>query len=60
MNVKIIVLQRDKKNFSFAIFPNPVSDKLSIIYIGLLKEEIDVKLFDINGRLLRQARIYPG
>ena len=38
--------------FDFSIYPNPVSDHISVNYRIQKRELVDIKLFDYNGRLV--------
>ena len=42
------------------VFPNPSSDFIALQVQGLLAEKMDVKLFDLSGKMLQQATIQPG
>ncbi|MCH2045850.1 MAG: YHYH protein [Saprospiraceae bacterium] len=44
----------------FNIFPNPSSDFIAIQAKGLLKESVDLKLYDLTGRLIRESRLNQG
>lgn len=41
----------DNYNIGFEIFPNPFSDKLTIVFSSSEQTEIDAKIFDISGQL---------
>ena len=47
-------------NFNFSVFPNPTSDVLAFQYKGLNRLVWDVELFDIEGRVVATAKLYPG
>jgi hypothetical protein len=45
-----------KENRSLSIFPNPVSDDLYINYYSTDNDEIQARIFDLNGKLIH---IFP-
>lgn len=42
------------------IFPNPSSDFITIQYLGLNKETLNIELLDITGKLLQTSKINAG
>jgi hypothetical protein len=42
------------------IFPNPAADLLAIQLITMVKENVTVAIYDMNGRLIERTIIYPG
>jgi hypothetical protein len=42
------------------VFPNPAEDLLAIQLIAMVKENVDVTLFDISGKRIGNTTIYPG
>ncbi len=47
-------------NVSINIYPNPANDFIVMQINALVKESIDVELFDITGKLIQKSIIYPG
>ncbi len=47
-------------NFDIAIFPNPSGDFFAIQIEGLLREKMDLRLFDLSGKLMQQTEIQAG
>ena len=48
------------KSPSLVIFPNPAGDFLAVQVEGLLREKMDVRLFDLTGKLMQETEIQPG
>lgn len=42
------------------IFPNPAGDVVAIQVEGLLKNDLTIKLYDMNGKLVRQTQLNQG
>ena len=42
------------------IYPNPSSDLLAIQLVDIVKENVDVSLYDMSGRLVNNTKIYQG
>lgn len=47
-------------NLKTTIYPNPSSDFVAVQIEGLLKEELTLSLYDLNGRILQQATLQAG
>lgn len=47
-------------NLDINIFPNPASELIAIQIGGLNNQDLDIKLFDIKGKLLRESKINKG
>jgi hypothetical protein len=47
-------------NLNINIFPNPSSDFIAIQLSGINVQDIDLKLFDEQGKLIQQSKIYKG
>jgi hypothetical protein len=47
-------------NVSINIYPNPANDFIVMQVNALVKQNIDVALFDITGKLIQKSIIYPG
>jgi hypothetical protein len=41
-------------------FPNPVADFIAVQTTGLVKENILLQLYDVDGKLVNSAQIRPG
>ncbi len=54
------VSENDLKNWGVAIFPNPTGDFFAVQIEGLLREKLDVQLFDLSGKLMQKTEIQPG
>ena len=50
----------DFENLNFTVFPNPANDFIAVQAGGLVTSDISVKLFDMTGKLVSTAVIYPG
>ncbi len=48
------------KNQDVTIFPNPTSDMVALQLNTIAKQNYDVSLYDVNGKLIRQAILYQG
>lgn len=48
------------ENMNVAVFPNPANDIIAIQVKDLVKENYEVKLFDITGKLIDSAILYQG
>jgi hypothetical protein len=55
-----IVLQVDQSPLQIIVFPNPASDLIAIQTNDLVKENIDLNLYDWQGRLVSTETIYQG
>jgi hypothetical protein len=54
------IIESEKEKVNVTVFPNPASDLVAIQLNNLTKENIDVELFDITGRLVQKTIIYQG
>ncbi|MFA6149927.1 MAG: YHYH protein [Chitinophagaceae bacterium] len=45
---------------SINVFPNPSSDLIAIQFNDIIRENINIELFDINGRLVQQTQLNQG
>lgn len=45
---------------NFTIFPNPSSDFIAVQAKGLVKSDIDLKLYSLTGQLVRSSKIKQG
>lgn len=57
---KVIVIKNDQKDDLYKVFYAPNSELIVIQRYGLLKENCNVELFDINGRLVQQTTLRAG
>ena len=53
-------VESDLENINIKIFPNPTSDFIAIQIGGLNNQDLDIKVFDIKGKLLRESKINKG
>ena len=53
-------VESDLDNKNIKIFPNPTSDFIAIQIEGLNNQGLCIKLFDIQGKLLRESKINKG
>ena len=53
-------VESDLENKNIKIFPNPTSDFIAIQIGGLNNQGLCIKLFDIQGKLLRESKINMG
>ena len=47
-------------NFKVNVFPNPSNDFIAIQIEGLNKENLNIELFDITGKLVQKSTINAG
>lgn len=52
--------QADLDNYKIDIFPNPANDFIAIQLDNINKENVEVKMYDFNGKLIQTATIYQG
>lgn len=50
----------DSEGLNLNVFPNPTSDLIAVQLSGLNKEELQVNLYDVNGKLVSQSVLNPG
>jgi hypothetical protein len=55
-----ITLQNKQNEFDFTVLPNPASDLIAVQYKGLLEQDTDVKLYNMEGKLMQQTSINKG
>ena len=53
-------VESDLENINIKIFPNPTSDFIAIQIGGLNNQDLCIKLFDIQGKVLRESKINKG
>ena len=44
-------------NLNFSVYPNPAADRINLSVSGLEISDLSFKLFDIDGKLLREEKI---
>ena len=54
---QLIVVENIYRNFDFKIYPNPVDDEFSLHWNGDLAGEGKLKIYDLNGHLLRSKSV---
>jgi hypothetical protein len=47
-------------NLKFNVFPNPANDFIAVQVGDIVTDEIAIKLFDLNGKLISASMVYPG
>jgi hypothetical protein len=57
---RIISLQQKSSSSAFTVMPNPASDLIAVQYKGLLEENTDVLLYNVNGTLIQKTKINKG
>ena len=55
-----ISFRNNQNVFEFNVLPNPATDLIAVQYKGLLTEDTDVKLYNMNGKLMQQTKINKG
>jgi hypothetical protein len=48
------------QSFNISVYPSPASDFIAIQVSGLLRKNAEVRLFDMNGKLMQMAEIQAG
>ena len=43
-----------------SIIPNPASDLIAVQIKDLITSDLDITLYDINGKVIKHKRIYAG
>ncbi|HQX29843.1 MAG: YHYH protein [Flavobacteriales bacterium] len=56
----LAVADQDASNLTVNIHPNPATDLIAIQVSGLTREDVDVSLIDMTGKVVRQAVIVQG
>jgi hypothetical protein len=57
---RIISLQHKSSSSAFTVMPNPASDLIAVQYKGLLDENTEVLLYNVNGTLIQKTKINKG
>lgn len=48
------------QSLTWSVFPNPASDFIAVQAREVLREQVEIRLFDSNGKLVQRAEIQPG
>lgn len=56
----VITLSYSKDRFTFYVLPNPASDLIAVQFKGLLELDTEVKLYNMEGKLIQQTNINKG
>ncbi|HQX31845.1 MAG TPA: YHYH protein [Flavobacteriales bacterium] len=56
----LAVADQNTSNLTVNIYPNPATDLIAIQVSGLTREDVDVSLIDMTGKVVRQALIVQG
>lgn len=61
-NVQTYTAIEDASNedLNLTVFPNPSSDIIAIQYQGIVKNEVELRLYDLTGKVVMSKIIYPG
>lgn len=54
------ISQESLKNVSITLFPNPSSEFIAIQINNIVKSDVSVKLYSLDGRLVNQSQINKG
>ena len=52
--------EEELKDLNMTIFPNPASDLIAIQANGLLRENLNLELYDLEGRLIDSQQLNQG
>jgi hypothetical protein len=55
-----IVLQNRQNGFQFTVSPNPASAFITVQYNGPAEQDTDIKLYDVQGKLVQQSKLNKG
>ena len=44
----------------FTVYPNPASNRITVGFSDLLKSEADIRIYNVNGRIMREYRAGAG
>jgi hypothetical protein len=50
----------NKSNWNINIFPNPANDFIAVQFVGLNKENLQIELVDMTGKLVQQTILKQG
>lgn len=54
------IKETELKRMEVAVFPNPTGDFFAIQIEGLLRETVDLRLYDLSGKLMQETTIQAG
>ena len=54
------IASSEASNFSVTVYPNPASDLVAVQLNNLTRENLDVVLYDLTGKLIQKTIIYQG
>ena len=54
------ISKNDIKDFNVMIFPNPASDMIIVRLNNLIKDNVNVELYDMSGKLVQKTVVYQG
>lgn len=54
------ISENDMDKLNISIFPNPASDLVAIQLNDLAREDMEVEMYDIVGKLIQKATLYQG
>lgn len=60
VNTYTAITSNETLKVDLTVFPNPSSDIIAIQYEGMVKEVVELKLYDLNGQLVADKLINPG
>lgn len=58
--LSLAVVDQNASNLTVNIYPNPATDLVAIQVSGLTRENVDVSLMDMTGKVVRQTVIVQG
>jgi hypothetical protein len=56
--LKAMLYESDNTELQATIFPNPTSDHLTISFDEIVDSDINIYLYDVNGRLVLNKEVY--
>ena len=54
------IAHRSNMSTGFIVFPNPLNDEIYLKFDELPAKTIEMDLFDLNGKLMLQKKLFPG
>ena len=54
------ITDTELKRLEVTVFPNPTGDFFAVQIEGLLRETVDLRLFDLSGKLVQETTIQAG
>lgn len=49
-----------RSDLKLSIYPNPASDFIAVQSVGILRNNLELRLYDISGKLMQTTDIQPG